>query len=184
MAEREASCVVILYHFSEDPHISRFEPRAPLARPEIAPLVWAIDGWHAAMYYLPRECPRACFWCDDATTADDRERWCTGPAARMVIAVETRWLDRIRRATLYRYTMPAATFEPNDATAGHFVSRVGVSPLGVEPVGDLLAAIAAADVELRIMPSLRELWERVIASSLQFSGTRLSNAHDRDRWGV
>jgi hypothetical protein len=47
-----------LYHFSEDPHIAVFEPRAPTARPEVEPLVWAIDEWHAPMYYLLRECPR------------------------------------------------------------------------------------------------------------------------------
>lgn len=169
---------MILYHFSEEPDISRFEPRAPAARPDVEPLVWEIDAWHAPMYYLPRDCPRACFWPDATTTPEDRERWFDGSDARMVIAVESRWLERIRAAALHRYMMPPATFEPTDATAGHYVSRSAVVPLAVAPVGDLFAAIAAASVELRITPSLRELWARVIRSSMQFSGTRLRNAHD------
>ena len=140
------------------------------------PVVWAIDAWHAPMYFLPRDCPRACFWPGERTSHDDRERWFGGVDARMVIAVEAAWLDRIRTTTLYRYTMPGATFVLNDATAGHYVSREPVVPLGVEPMGDLLAALVDAGVELRVTPKLVELWRRVIASTLEFSGTRLRNA--------
>ena len=166
----------ILYHFSEEPDIAVFEPRAPVARPEVEPLVWAIDAWHAPMYYVPRDCPRACFWPGLQTSDEDRERWFGGVEAKMVIAIESAWLARLRSTALYRYTMPPATFVPNDDTAGHFVSRERVSPLSVEPVGDLLDALAASDVELRITPQLAALWQRVIASTLDFSGTRLRNA--------
>jgi hypothetical protein len=51
-----------------------------------------------------------------------------------------------------------------------------VTPLSVEPVGDLLMALIGAGVELRITPRLIPLWGRVIRSSLEFSGTRLRNA--------
>ncbi len=165
-----------LYHFSEDPGIARFEPLQPPAGQDMPPVVWAIDPWHAPMYFLPRDCPRACFWPGERTTDDDRERWFGGVSAMMVIAVEAAWLDRIRTTTLYRYVMPGATFVLNDATAGHYVSREAVVPLGVEPVGDLLVALVDADVELRVTPTLVELWRRVIASTLEFSGTRLRNA--------
>jgi hypothetical protein len=94
----------------------------------------------------------------------------------MVIAVENRWLERIRSTQLYRYRMPEASFALNDATAGHWISREPVEPLSVEPVGDLLSALAAADVELRITPALIDLWRRVIGSTMEFSGTRLRNA--------
>jgi hypothetical protein len=166
----------VLYHFSEDPAITLFEPhRAPTSIRDEA-LVWAIDEWHAPMYYVPRDCPRACFWPGPRTTDDDRERWFGGVDARMVIAVESAWLERIRSTALYRYAMPEETFTPADATAGHWVSRGPVRPLGVEPVGDLIAALAQAGVELRITPSLLDLWRRVIESTLEFSGTRLRNA--------
>ena len=166
----------ILYHFSEEPNIAAFEPRPPLARPEIDPLVWAIDAERAPMYFFPRDCPRACFWPGDQTSKDDRERWFGGITARMTIAIEAAWLERLRSAVLYRYLMPSDGFVPNDTTAGHFVCRGRVVPLAVEPVGDLLAALVAANVELRITPALPELWRRVIASTLEYSGTRLRNA--------
>jgi hypothetical protein len=175
---------VELFHFSEEPDIARFEPRAPPARPEVEPLVWAIDAWHAPMYCFPRECSRACFWPGDRTTGEDRERWFGGIDARMVIAVESGWLARIRETTPYRYTLPDEGFVRNDETAGHFVSRDAVRPLAVEPVGDLLdaLAVAVARVELRITPSLLELWRRVIASTMEYSGTRLRNTHDWSQW--
>ena len=166
-----------LFHFSEDPTITVFEPHiASSSNIQDQAYVWAIDEWHSAMYLFPRDCPRACFYPGDKTTDEDRERFLGGVAARMVICVEAAWLDRIRSTTLYRYTMPEASFALNDATAGHWVSRATVTPLSVEPVGDLLAALAAADVELRVTPSLIALWERMIASTLEFSGTRLRNA--------
>lgn len=166
-----------LYHFSEDPDIRVFEPHpSPIAHGEA--LVWAIDEWHAPMYYFPRDCPRACFWPGPNTTDDDRERWFGGIEAKMVIAVESAWLDRIRSTRLYRYTLPEDGFELHDATAGHWVSCSAVTPLGCEPVGDLLAALSEANVELRITPTLTDLWSRVLASTLEFSGTRLRNAQD------
>jgi hypothetical protein len=167
---------VPLYHFSEDPGIRLFEPHVVPTSLESAPFVWAIDAWHAPMYYLPRDCPRACFWPGPRTTPEDRERWFAGIEARMVIAVETDWLPAIRGTTLYRYTMPEATFRMNDATAGHWVSEQSVAPLAVEPVGDLLTALLAASVELRVTPKLVDMWKLVIESTLEFSGTRLRNA--------
>ena len=169
-----------LYHFSEKPDIERFEPRPSPSGGELPDVVWAIDDAHAVMYYVPRDCPRACFWPGTKTSDEDRERWFGGIDAKMVIAIESAWLDRLRATTLYRYAMPPEMFVANDDTAGHFVSRGRVTPLNVEPVGDLLAAIAASNVELRITPRLFALWQRVIASTLEFSGTRLRNA---EGWG-
>ncbi len=167
---------VALYHFSEDPGIERFEPRAPLERPQIEPLVWAIDEWHAPMYFLPRDCPRACFWPIESTTAADRERWFRTVAARMVITIESAWLQRIRETTLFRYTMPAEAFALNDTIAGHYVAQSAVTPAAIEPVGDLLEALMEANVELRVTPRLGPLWCALVSSTMAFSGTRLRNA--------
>ena len=63
--------------------------------------------------------------------------------------------------------------------AGMWVSHGAVKALDVEPVGDLIAALEAADVELLVMPHLLPLkgvWE----SGLHASGVRLRNAR---RWG-
>ena len=165
-----------LYHFSEDGEIRVFHPHVAATSVQTEPFVWAIDEWHAPMYYFPHQCPRACYWPGPQTVDEDRERWFGGIETRMVIAVESVWLERIRRAQLFRYTFADSSFRLNDVTAGHWVSREAIEPLSVEPVGDLLTALIHSNVELRVTPSLIELWRRVIQSTLQFSGTRLRNA--------
>lgn len=167
-----------LYHFSEDPGIERFEPHiAPTSTVQHEALVWAIDDWHAPMYYAPRQCPRACFWPGEKTSDGDRERWLYGLEPRFVMVIEMSWLERLRACALYRYVMPPDTFAFMGHEGGHWTSREPVAPLTVEPVGDLLQAIASADVELRITPRLGPMWRRVWKeSTLEFSGTRLRNA--------
>jgi hypothetical protein len=167
-----------IYHFSENPSIAVFRPHvAKTSAIQDEALVWAIDEWHSPMYYVPRDCPRACFWAGPKTTPEDRERWMNRLEPRFVMVVEATWLERIRSAHLYRYTMPEASFSPAGHGGGHYVSREVVSPLAVEPMGDLLMAIIDAGVELRITPRLGPMWELIrSASTLAFSGTRLRNA--------
>ncbi len=169
-----------LYHFSDRLDVAVFEPHVTPTSVRDEAYVWAIDDWHAPMYFVPRDCPRACFWPGSSTTAPDRERFFGGVNGRMVIAVESRWLDRIRGATLYRYRMPEEPFALIDATAGHWISREAVRPLGCDRIDDLLGALAASGVELRLTPSLIDLWRAVIASTMEFSGTRLRNAKGWD----
>src|SRR5579862_1459369 len=101
-----------LYHYSEDPTIERFVPRSPAARPEVEPFVWAIDAEHSPLYYFPRDCPRVSYWPLPETTTADRQRFFGAVEARMVIAIEWAWFDRLRSARLARYRLPAETFEP------------------------------------------------------------------------
>lgn len=152
-----------LYHFSEEESITSFEPHVAKTSAQAEAYVWGIDEDHAPMYYMPRDCPRACFWPGEGTSDEDRERWFGGIEARMVIAVESDWLERIRSATLYCYEMPPDTFELLDGNAGHWVSQQRVEPLSVEPVRDLLEALAAANVELRVTPGLMQLCDRIDA---------------------
>jgi hypothetical protein len=164
----------MLYHFSEDPSIEVFHPRTPDHRPEVQPLVWAIDEWHSPMYFFPRQCPRVLFWPLPATTPEDLERWWGVTQARMVTCIEWDWLERMRSTPIYRYTLPPERFE-DLADIGTWVHRGSVVPLAVEPVGDLLEALRAAEVELRLVRSLvplRPVWE----STLHASGIRLRNA--------
>jgi len=79
----------------------------------------------------------------------------------------------MRRVKLYAYRLPSETFEPWDK---FFVSRQTVVALELVELRDLLARHAEAGVELRIAPSLYPLWEKVLASTLDFSGIRLRNA--------
>lgn len=154
-----------LWHVSEDPTIARFEPRDRR--------VWAIDTRHLPLYWFPRDCPRATFWAVDETTDDDVDRFLGGDRTRRVHVLEPDWLDRMREARLYAYRLPEATFEPEDR---YWISSSAVEPLERSELSDLLGLHAAAGIELRIAPKLLELWERVTASTLDFSGIRLRNA--------
>ena len=66
-----------------------------------------------------------------------RERWFGEIDSRMLIAWETQCLARIRSSLLYRYVMTEQTFALSDATARHWASQEPVTPMRVEPLGDL-----------------------------------------------
>ena len=169
----------VLFHFSEDASIERFEPHVPRTRPELEPLVWAIDGEHAPLFWFPRECPRVTFWAGPETAPATIERFLRHTAARRVHAVESGWLDRLRRCRLYAYSLDAAPFERSDDADGYWVARTAVEPVAVEPVGDLLERHAEAGIELRVTPSLWPLADAVAASDLRFSMARMANAAPR-----
>jgi hypothetical protein len=154
-----------LWHVSEEAAIERFEPRDGR--------VWAIDTRHVPLYWFPRDCPRATFWAVEETTDDDVDRFLGGDRAGRVHVIEPVWLDRMREARLCAYRLPGDTFEPEDR---YWISPVAVEPIERVGLPDLLALHADAEIELRIAPRLLDLWERVIASTLDFSGIRLRNA--------
>src|SRR5947207_237002 len=169
----------IVYHFSEEPGIAVFHPRPPLARPEVEPLDWAIDADHAPLYWFPRDCPRVTFWAGRETPPEVAERFLGQTAAQRVHAIESAWLARVHTARVVVYHLPGAAFEPLDDADGHWVSRRTVTPLAMEPVGDLLARHAAAGIELRITPSLWPLHDAIPGTGLRFSIVRMRNAAPR-----
>jgi hypothetical protein len=158
---------------SEDPSIEVFHPHHHELHTLDEPLVWAVDTRYMWLYWFPRDCPRACFNAKEDTTDQDVERWLDGDRARRVAVIETAWLDRMRSVQLYAYRLPPEAFEPWDK---FFISRETAVPLEVVELGDLLARHADAGVELRIAPALYPLWEKVIETTLDFSGIRLRNA--------
>jgi RimJ/RimL family protein N-acetyltransferase len=175
-----------LFHFSEDPAIEVFEPRpvrVPSQRPPglgwlNGPLIWAVDAWHAPMFFFPRDCPRVMLWRTPRTSDADLDHWWRGDRRRRMQAhIETTWLERVRAGRLYRYAFDPAAFEPVEAAGGpgYHVARQAVRPLEVTPVGDLTAALAAADVELHTMHDLLP-FNGAWLSTVHFSGSRLRNA--------
>jgi len=165
----------ILYHFSEEANIVTFVPRTIASRPELPAAVWAIDAEHAPLYWLPRECPRVAFWALPTTTPEDRARFLGQTAARMVLAIEAGWLERVRQTALFAYHLPGGSFHATEGP-GYRISRVAVTPHRVEPVGDLLARIAARGVELRLTPSLWPLYRALLPATLHYSMVRMRNA--------
>ena len=175
---------VRLFHFSDDPSIETFVPR-PVVVPSVrrpgqewlnGPLVWAVSEERQATYLFPRDCPRILLWPTELTTGADLAAWWGERTCRMIAHVEWSWLERIRTGRLYRYELPPDAFE--DLGEGWaWISTEPVTPLRVEPCGDLLDALAEESVELRVMHSLvplRDVW----STSLHASGIRLRHAGD------
>lgn len=167
-----------LYHFSEEPDIAVFHPRPSAAYPDLPPVVWAIAETHKAHYYFPRDCPRVICWKTKEMSKADEARLFGGTSAGKFAALESRWLERMRRTELYRYVFDPGSFEPfGDApSSGYYVSRETVKPLAVEPVGDLIAALLDERLELRFTPNLGPIRDEVAASTAGFSIIRFRNA--------
>ena len=168
-----------LFHVSEDAGIARFDPRPSPSTDAgvIGTAVWALAEPFLPNYLLPRDCPRICFRAKASTTEADRERFLG--AASHVVAFEAAWLDRVRKARLALYEMPPQTFTDALLEAGYWISRESVTPLGMTPVGDCLAALTAAGAEVRVVQDFWPLCDAVAESSLRFSIIRKRNAAPR-----
>jgi len=175
-------CVERLYHVSDQPDITLFEPRPVRAghpHGDLSAVVWAVGERRLHNYLLPRDCPRVTFYATADSGPADVARLLGTTAARHVVAVESGWLDTIRNTTLWLYELPGQPFTLLDPIAVYYVTHKSVRPLSVRRVDDLLAELAARDVELRITPSLWPLRDAVLASSLHFSFIRMANAQPR-----
>lgn len=169
-----------LLHFSEDPNIKVFHPHVPASSPDNPPLVWAVDAEHAPGFWFPRQCPRACCWSIGKPLSDIGKTLLGLGATTRMHAIETGWLERMRACKIYVYRFDPAPFTIHQIPeAGYWAATETVTPLSVEPVGDLLALHAAANTELRIVPSLWPLIDAIVASGLEFSIIRSTNALPR-----
>ena len=162
-----------LWHVSENAAIDRFEPHVSATAASNEPRVWAVDSRHLPLYWFPRECPRGTFWATSHTTRQDAEL--LGDASRVHL-VETSWLESMRSARVVAYRLPEATFTHDGAVGGYWLSRAAVEPLDVVQLGDLVARHEASGILLHSVPNLWPIWNRVVASTLEFSGIRLHNA--------
>jgi Family of unknown function (DUF6886) len=162
-----------LWHVSENPSIERFEPHVSATASSPEPRVWAVDTRHVPLYWFPRECPRGAFWVTPVTAARDAELL---DGSERVHIVERGWVEPMRTTRVYAYRLPEASFAEDLEVGGYWLSREAVVPDETVELGDLVARHAAAGIELRVMDNLWPTWNRVVASSLEFSGIRLHNA--------
>jgi hypothetical protein len=110
---------------------------------------------------------------------EDVEWLMCGTSARAVVAIESGWLERVRATPLVCYQLPAQGFQCIDEGAGYYVNPNEVEPIHKTIVDDPLAVLVDRGVELRVMPCLWDLRDRVIQSTLQFSIIRWRNAAPR-----
>jgi hypothetical protein len=165
-----------LFHVSEEAEIARFEPR-PNYR-VAGEMVWAVDEARLVNFLTPRDCPRIAYRAGPRTTPEDAKRFLDG--APCVVAFEAAWLERVRACTLHIYEMPAATFEPELAEAGYWISREAVTPVAARAEADLLGALARAGAEVRLLQRFWPLCDAVAASSLAFSIIHKEQAAPRE----
>ncbi|MCC6628139.1 MAG: hypothetical protein IT340_12140 [Chloroflexi bacterium] len=166
-----------LFHISDRGDIRRFEPHRAVTAATVDALVWAIDATHLPNYLLPRDCPRVTFAAAADSDPDDVARLLLD--ATRVVAIEAVWFDRVRRARLFCYHLPADDFRLHDVHAGYYVADAAVTPVIVAEIADPLAALLAHGAELRVLPSLWALRDAVATSTLQFSMIRMRNAQPR-----
>lgn len=168
-----------LWHVSEDPAIRRFEPHRAKTAETDELLVWAIDTRHLPLYWFPRDCPRCTYWAGPRAVDADVAAFLDGRRDARVHVIEDGWLERVRAARVYVYRMPAETFTEDPMTAGYWMSREAVEPIETDTLDDLAGRHAAAGIALRTERNLWPLWDRVVRSTLEFSGMRLRNALPR-----
>lgn len=166
----------MLYHFSEEPDIRIFEPRALYTQKDEPAKVWAIDAHHAPHYYFPRECPRVCIEAGESTTEDDVDMFFGMSNARRMIAIEAGWYERVRTGCIYRYSFDPADFQLFDENAGYYIATKSVAPTHVDRMDDLITSIIQEGIELRVTSSLMPMKERVLSSTVNFSMIRMRNA--------
>ncbi len=97
------------------------------------------------------------------------------PSLKMVIAIEYAWLDRLLATPLYRYEMPQESFVDCHDHGVH-VSQAAMESIDVVRLRPSLELLAEHRVELRVMPSLVEIAERMSRTSLHWSNIRMRNA--------
>lgn len=166
-----------LFHFSEESSIDIFEPRVKENRKDMPPVVWAIDDVHEFTFYFPRNCPRIVYTRTDELNDEDRNKFFGLTSSDIVITVETEWYERIKNTTLYKYTMPAHTFQLFDEFAGYYISTQTVKPIEIETINHLLDRLVDLNIEVRFTPSLYPLREAILNSSVKDFGIhRFANA--------
>ena len=79
-----------------------------------------------------------------------------------------------RRVVAYR--LPEETFAPDPEVGGYWLSRERGRAARGRRARRSRRAPRRAGIELRVVPNLWPTWNRVVASTLEFSGIRLHNA--------
>ena len=152
-----------LFHVSEEPDITVFEPRLP-KRKDLDPivgLVWSIDERRLPNFLTPRDCPRVTYHLNDQTTESDRARFFSSSSVSHAVVIEQKWFRTMRNTTLYLYEFDEKDFVLQDNIAGYYVASKNQYPIRKYVLTDLFAALMERNVEIRIVDNLWDLADAV-----------------------
>ena len=166
-----------VFHVSEEPGISVFEPRpSPSYFESInGDVVFAVSGQLLHNYLLPRDCPRVTWYAGEHTNITDKNKYLNSTTP-YVVTVESGWYQRIKSTVLYCYEFPINNFMLLDECAGYYISYQQGVPISVTVIDDIITELLKRNVELRFTPSLIQLAAEIKTTSLNFSLIRIRNA--------
>lgn len=167
-----------LFHISEENDIKLFKPRKPYRTDmkDSVPLIWAINEKCLPNFLTPRDCPRVTYHVGKNTTQKDIERYFSSREFKHVVSIEQCWFERMKNTTLYMYEFDITNFYLQDNIAGYYVSEKEEIPIRKFEVNDLFAELFNRKVEIRLLPELWELGDKIKETSLNWSLCRMGNA--------
>ncbi len=175
---------MFLYHVSEEPNIEHFEPRLP-SRKDLNPnvgLVWALCERTLPNFLTPRNCPRVTYHIGENTTQDDINR-CLPNGYSHAVIIETDWMERLRKTTLYLYHFDPSGFYLQDEVAGYYVSEKPQIPTGKTVVTDLKSELKRRNVALMTVNNLWEISEEIKKTGFNWSICRMAYAKAKPEEG-
>jgi hypothetical protein len=171
-----------VFHISEDGEIETFKPRpAPPGFYNInGDVVFGISNKLLHNYLFPRDCPRVTYYAKPQSSQFDQDTFFR-TSAKFVIAIETKWFPIIQQTILYCYEFDGNLFTLLDECADYYISYEEVRPVAVRRIDIPLAEVLKRnDIELLVLPTLWNLADKVLKSSLNFSLIRMRNAKPRE----
>ncbi|MCH4891356.1 hypothetical protein EZV73_27545 [Acidaminobacter sp. JC074] len=168
-----------LFHVSEENDIELFKPRIPL-RNDLGhkrPLVWAVNEKCLVNFFTPRDCPRLTYHIGPRTSEEDKRFFFSD--TDHVLVIEHGWFERMKNTKLYIYEFQTDNFILQDEIAGYYVSEQVEIPIACYQIDDLFSALMEKHVEIRMLPNLWTLRDRIVASTLNYSLCRMIHAKER-----
>ena len=167
-----------LFHISEDSNIEVFRPKIP-NRSDLDKsigLVWAIKEEKLSNFLTPRNCPRVGYHMNDKVSDETREKFFSSGESNSCLIIEDIWVEAVLKTTLYIYEFDVSDFYLQDEAAGYYVSQKTQKPIDKIVIHNILDELMKRNVEVRIVPSLESISNKVRQSKLDWSLCKMKYA--------
>ncbi|MFH5882519.1 DUF6886 family protein [Liberiplasma polymorphum] len=167
-----------LFHVSENDSIVEFKPIKPYRKDidQSVGLVWAINERALPNFFTPRDCPRVTYHVAPKTTTFDKETYFSSPHVHHCIAIEHQWVSVLKNAKLTVYEFDPKNFILQDESACYYVSENVEVPIAKYTINDIFKALKDRNVEVKILPEIISLIDKIIHTSFYWSMCRMHHA--------